>query len=669
MARISSPVRRTPLALVHHGNQNLITDGYDNREGISTVVERFAAVLDLHRRYRIPLHLHLSGTLLEAIAWHRPDFFAVVRGAWEAGLLEIVGSCYSQNIMPLFSPEHNLRQLNEELDAIARFLGVPARRVRIAWVPERVWNTEALAPVLRHRALRNGGYHAVLLDDRLVYLAGPASAESPRAAFDRQQVRWIRDDRYGHGAPERLSQAPSTRDLGPSSRCHEIAGSGGLVLLPISFALRHLIPPWSEDAFDQVRTVLAAVRECGPDAVAVYGDDLEKVAGIGPWAPAGLDSYETFLAWLREQPDVTPVLLSHYLRGRRPARTVPVEPGTFFELAHLWEAGEEYHGWWRNPAWEPYARSLAQAEDAVTAARAAGGNPALLDLADKHLMVCAYETGWHVPGEGVMEPAPWSRATASHARASLVIAAAARWMAQRDGRAHARLHDIDGDGEDELLLSNDHLLAVCSPAWGGRLVYLFDLRGRAGKLMVGNPSDDWNWQEELNRAMDCPPNHPGALAEVGGEHDPYSVEIVRTDGARAAVVLHQSAPGSPLAGMRKVLELNARSRALEVTYLPPPGAAAETVCCLSPDYLGLLRTGRSRLAPLAGPGWRGWRNGPAVAWVAVDGAGGPTWQDGTPAGAGHGCLVRFTWAGPTRIRIGVGPPPTAARPARARKAA
>lgn len=49
--------RGVALALVHHANQYLIADGYDDREGISTVVERYAAILQLHATYRVPVHL------------------------------------------------------------------------------------------------------------------------------------------------------------------------------------------------------------------------------------------------------------------------------------------------------------------------------------------------------------------------------------------------------------------------------------------------------------------------------------------------------------------------------------------------------------------------------------------------------------------------------------
>jgi starch synthase len=69
---------RIPVAIVHHANQYLITNGYRNRAGINEIIGRpdassgLRAVLELHSLYGIPLHLHVSGTLIEACAWFEP---------------------------------------------------------------------------------------------------------------------------------------------------------------------------------------------------------------------------------------------------------------------------------------------------------------------------------------------------------------------------------------------------------------------------------------------------------------------------------------------------------------------------------------------------------------------------------------------------------------------
>jgi len=99
-----SATGRVALAMVHHANQYVITNGYDNREGIDDLVgddnaaNSYSKIIDLHLAYGVPVNLNLSGTLLEAMLWHRPDFFERIRELDRRGLLGWIGSAYAQNI-------------------------------------------------------------------------------------------------------------------------------------------------------------------------------------------------------------------------------------------------------------------------------------------------------------------------------------------------------------------------------------------------------------------------------------------------------------------------------------------------------------------------------------------------------------------------------------------
>lgn len=634
------------LALVQHAHQYLVTDGYDNREGITQVLDAFTTVMSLHLKYRVPLNLHASGMLLEAVAWHRPDFFGWLAALRREGLLELIGSAYAQNIMPLFDGDHNRRQLVEGLGDYARLLGADPLEVRGFWVPERVWNTEAIAPVIGDGSLPNGGYRYVLLDDRLA-LRGPAA----RARFDAGAP----PARGGRG---NAASRSITRDhLHP----YLIEGTDGLAALPISVDLRYSVPPREGEQWARIRAALRATADAGEGAIAVFADDLERSAAVGPWTSGswrreGVSPYERFLAWIAREQRLEAVLLSPWLEAHRPADTRPIEPGTYYELAHQMKAGETYRRWWHAPAWAPYRETLQGVEAALRSAGAQPRTGGLVDLAWKQLLACSFETAWHDVGpDGAPAPAPWARATASHARDALPMLAAARWMDARDGSAHAELLDLDGDGEEELVLKNDHLFAVITPEYGGRLVALFDLDAPGGRQVIGNPADDWNWQEELNQFMLVPRNHPGACADVGHENDRWRVRRLVAQGSRADAVLVNRESG-PLRGAAKRFRLRRGARALEVAYRLPAAPERHRIeFAFSPDYLALLRNGRTALERLESPQRRGWRRGGVSVWVRIPRAQPLVWDVPLHAEAGHAmveCIAAYGQRFGFRIGIG-----------------
>ena len=623
------------FAFVHHANQYLITEGYDNRHGLRAAIgsveakSGFAWILELHRRYNIPANLHLSGTLVEAIAWHEPDFLSFVRELFDSGLIEIVGSCYAQNIMRFFSYEHNLKQLNEELALYRIHLSINPELVKVFWPPERVWDTARMAPVLKDPRLLNGGFRYVLLDDRVLLPGGGIS--SPRKIYDRNP----RPDAH-------LYQA-----------CH-IQGGDGLIALPIASQLRLNIPPNDEYQFDKLREHLRWLSTLNGNSsrslIATYGDDMEKAAGLGPWNPNGPQHFERVLRWISETPSIRPLRICDWATEATPADRRPIEIGTFLELANHFAAGEGYEKWFFDPQWDRYRDYFSWAERRVERFRCREHDPALIDLAEKHLAASSWESAWHTPSEGPFgnpdshgHPSPWIQALGSHSRHAAVIGEAAYWATHHDDEAHAALEDIDNDGEDELVLKNDKLFAVTRPRWGGRLVALFSVEGPAGSMMIGNPSDDWNWMQELNRFMEIPPNHPGALADLGLEHDAYQVRINVADGKQVDVELKNIEPQSAGNGLAKRMQLSHGESRLQVDYAIPqcvPGISVDFA--FSPDYLNLLRYGRALLTPFEESGARGWSANSIAVWVREEGNGDLSWSGPFPEHTGHKASLRLS---------------------------
>ena len=624
--------RAVPLALVHHANQYLITDGYDNREGISEIVEGYAAALRLHEKYGIPASLHLSGTLIETLAWHYPWFLELVKDLREKGLISVIGGTYSENVMPLFEPSFNSRQLDEFLWLYRRHLGRPPEEVEVCWVPERVWDTEKLAPTLTSSELANGGYRFVLLDDRLLYPTNGSYAGSPRARFDSTGP---------FGSNANRSRSYDKPAMAETYRTYRIAGASGLVMVPISANLRYWVPPSFPEHWRRLEKTVETLSQNGKDdTLLVYADDLEITAGVGGWDASAIGRYDAFLRWVASREDVAPVLMSDWLAGHPPQEERSLEPGTLFEVAQQWEAGEDYRGWWHNAAWSPYRERLVLAQKALRLAQQEAADRRLLDLAWKHLLASAYETAWYDPDEDGCVAAPWAKAVASHARASLVMVDAARWFARTERSPSAEVTDIDDDGEDEVVLKGEHLYAVLAPEHGGRLIYLFTLTPEGGALVVGNPTDDWNFQEELNRYMDHPPNHPGALADAGFEHDRYLVSAL-SEGTYAWVEMTNVEEGSRMFGTRKSVLLAPCHPALAVCYrMPEESGELATETCLAPDYYRLLREGRRSLSPCNGESWRGFRNGDVAVWLGLAGDEETGWTEPARAEAGHGMNVR-----------------------------
>ena len=199
--------------------------------------------------------------------------------------------------------------------------------------------------------------------------------------------------------------------------------------------------------------------------------------------------------------------------------------------------------------------------------------------------------------------------------------------------------DIDRDGREEVLLRSATLYAVLSPHQGGRIIYLFTLTAKGGILVIGNPSDDWNLQQELNDYMQHPPNHPGALAEKGYERDAYAVAASEVS---AGVTMTNVQAGSNLFGTCKNVRILPQSQHIAICYrLPNTLKSLDTIICFSPDYYRLLREGPAQLRPVANQRIRGFAFDETTVWVARSGDDQIRWVEPEQARVGHGMNVQI----------------------------
>jgi len=221
----------------------------------------------------------------------------------------------------------------------------------------------------------------------------------------------------------------------------------------------------------------------------------------------------------------------------------------------------------------------------------------------------------------------------------LVTAEAACWFVDRDGKAHAAVRDADRDCEPDVVLKSDRFFALVSARWGGRVVALFFLGTERGAMVIGNPCDDWNFLEDLNKFMDKPRNHPGAFADVGFENDQYSSEILE-QGSRAVVRLTNIEKNSRARGLEKSYAFDAGEPVLRIHYGLPPGLSEISIeSALSPDYLALLRHGSHIMQPTGTNGSRGFAT-PDVSVILEPGTK-VRWERPMQEWIGHGRTIRL----------------------------
>jgi Glycosyl hydrolase family 57 len=582
-----------PFATVLHANQLVIGDGYADRDGISATAVGYDAVLTLHLELGIPVALHMSGSVVEALAWHRPDLLARVRQGLRSGLVRMVGGTYGENIVPLAPSAHNRRQLLAMAEVMRDLLGVDPAEVPTAWLPERVWRTGPVVSALSDRTLPGGGYRRVLVDDRAMVPVCVNGVEH-RKAFDAG----------GPYAWPTTGWPTSGRGLAqPRVLCTRRVTGSSMEAVPLSSHLRYLVPPFDPAHFALIEDMARDLQPHG-DAdsppLLVFGDDLERVAGVAGWEP-GLTRYETFLRGLRESSLLRAVHLDAWCDEHPPTEDVEPDPTTYYELAHHHGAGEDYQRWSRDPRWAPYAAHLARVDSTVQNAVDARPDSPLVQVADRLALIGHHETAWQdrdPEGDGTA-PAPWARATARHAADALPLLMADTWFdAPRTG-LRALLQDIDDDGHDELVLAGNRIFAVLRPRWGARLTTLIS-RGSDGRarLLVGNPVDHWNFQEELGRFMEQPCMHPGALGVVGSEHSSFQVTRLEVLDSVVVAVLEEhvdttSAPSCDSGRLQLAVTLEQDAEALGACWsrLGTPGelSVRNAIC---PDYHAVLRSGR-----------------------------------------------------------------------------
>jgi alpha-amylase len=450
------------FALVFHNHQPI-----GNFDGVieQAYQDSYLPFLDVFTNYTsLRISLHTSGSLIEWLAQHHPEYLDRVAELVAAGRIEIVGGAFFEPILPMIPHRDRVGQIKAYTAWLEDRLG---GKVRGMWVPERVWEQPLASD------LATAGIQYTILDD-----------------FHFKNAGLTEDELHGYYVTEDEGQI--------------------LAVFPGSERLRYLIP-----FADPQQTIdyLGQIANQHPGSVVVFGDDGEK---FGTWPETKKHVYEN--GWLRRffdklvenQSWIKVTTLAEAIDNVPPTGKIYLPDASYREMTEWALPAEqlvEYErvrhemehdphwsvlsrfvkgGYWRNfkvkypESDEMYTRML-MVSQRLQAAQAAGHDPELVAEARSELYRgqcnCSY---WHGAFGGIYLP-HLRNAVYQHliAADNLLDEAADR----PDTWVEATPADFNFDARQEVYLNNDKLALLLSPYHAGQM-YELDVRSICHNLLA-----------------------------------------------------------------------------------------------------------------------------------------------------------------------------------------
>jgi len=527
---------RVRLVLAIHNHQPI-----GNFDGVfeAACVDSYVPFLDVLRDYpRIPISLHLSGSLLEWLVQRRPDYVERVRELVDRGQIEMIGGPFYEPILACIPRRDRVGQIAAYSEYLESTFGRPIRGM---WVPERVWEQSFAGDIAQ------AGIEYTILDDYHFRNAG------------------LREDQL-HGYY-------LTEDEGRL-----------LKLFPGSERLRYTVPFMDPQAtIDHLRSI----GDRHPNAVVAFGDDGEK---FGTWPGTKQHVYAN--GWLRRFFDalmhngewLQVVTMADAVDHVPPVGKCYLPDASYREmtewalptqrqiehhdLVHRWEKHAEWPqlkqfmrgGFWRNfrvkypESNEMYARMLHVSKrlDDLTRSEA-GRNADLLSAARNDLYRgqcnCPY---WHGAFGGLYLPhlrnAIYQSLIAADNRLEAVSGRPAHWV-------EVEAADFNLDARKEVRLAGDRLVAWLAPSRGGHL-YELDIRTTKHNLLATLNRRPEPYHETV-RAAGSRQGHAGESHGAVSIHDlvhfkqpDLDKKLVYDNWPRKSLVDHFLQPGLDLAAFQ-----------------------------------------------------------------------------------------------------------------------
>lgn len=453
------------LAFVIHNHQPV-----GNFDGVfeQAYEDSYLPFLDVLSDFpEISVSLHTSGSLLEWLVSHHPEYVDRVRSFVERGQMEILGGPFYEPILSAIPRRDRVGQMKLYTRYLEQTFGTTVKGM---WVPERVWEPTFASDIVE------GGIDYTILDDSHFRLAGLP--------------------------PEDLHGYYVTEDEGRL-----------LKIFPDDETLRYAIP-WKDPEF--TIDYLRGMAEQHPGTIVSFGDDGEK---FGAWP--GTKQHVFTDGWLRRffealvenRSWLKVITLAEAVRSVAPLGRAYLPNASYREMTE-WalptDQQQAYHemvaerehddgwdqvkpflraGFWRNflvkypESNEMYCRSreISERLERLAQTPAAQERPDLLLAARTELYRgqcnCPY---WHGAFGGLYLP---------HLRNAIYrhLIAADTALDQLEGRTgrwtSIEAADFNLDARKEVRMAGDRLVAYLAPARGGHL-YELDVRATRVNLLA-----------------------------------------------------------------------------------------------------------------------------------------------------------------------------------------
>jgi len=583
------------LVLVLHNHQPI-----GNFDGVfeQAYQDSYLRFLDVFENYEnLRIALHTSGSLMEWLDAHHPEYVDRLAGLVATGRIEIVGGAFFEPILSMIPARDRVGQITAYTQWLERRLGATIRGM---WMPERVWEQSLTADLVQ------AGISYTVLDD-----------------FHFKNAGLSEDQLHGYYVTEEDAQL--------------------LNVLPGSERLRYLIPFQSpQESIDYLRRI----AEGNPGAVVVFGDDGEKF-GVWPgtkdhvydrgWLTQFFDALAANADWLKvttpsEVIDNVPPLGKLYIpegsyremtEWSLPAAKISQYEQAKHELEHrdLWQSIAPFvrGGYWRNFKVKYPETGLMYARMQMVSRRLqalveSGARGEAIDQARMELYRgqcnCSY---WHGAFGGVYLP-HLRNAIYQHLLSAdnLLDKLEDRgWQQGQQAWVELSADDYNLDGRQEVRLANNRLLALVSPNSGGQ-IYELDVKSICHNLLatldrrpeayhskvLGGPSAGEGGvasihdqvifkQEGLDRKLDYDrwsryslvdhffPNDVSAVDVATGKapeqgdfvHGSFEAKLRRSEGRVQLQLTRDGVVSDRPVRMTKGVALNADGAALEIAYL------------------------------------------------------------------------------------------------------